>query len=225
MTCKSIMITAVAACLALALAGCRNPPPSTALKSNSPALRGIKSWVDAGAGQYNAAFTGSLDYNNHVSAIVGHLDLINAYRFTLTLQSTDGRYAFILHRNWAGTHFLVQPRRSDLALARAIGEGISLAFRRPEGPWHAAVKASGDVVVYKDANDNRFLWNFAVSPNGLLPTHLSVKTPSGANYAVTFNSSPVGEPESMVISDSALNYILRLRQHTNSATSITARIP
>ncbi len=225
MTRTSSTIAAVAAGVMLTLAGCRNPPPSSALKSNSPALRGIKSWVAAGAGQYNAVLTGSLDYDNRISAMVGHLDLINAYRFTLTLQSTDGRYAFILHRNWAGTHFFVQPRRSDVALARAIGKAISLAFRRPEGPWHAAVQASGDVVTYKDANDNRFQWNFTAGTNSLLLTHLSVKTPSGANYGVTFNSTTEGEPGSMVISDSALNYILHLRLQVNSAASITARLP
>ena len=225
MTYSSSAMTALAACLVLTLAGCRNPPPSTAIKTDSPALRGIKSWVAAGAGPCNTAFTGSLDYDNHVSAVVGHLDLINAYRFTLALQSTDAQCAFVLHRNWAGTHFFVQPRRSYAALARAIGKGVSLAFRRPEGPWHATVKAAADVVVYKDANDNRFQWNFTPGANGLLPTHLHVKTPSGADYVVTFNSTAAGGAGSMVISDSALNYILHVRLHTSSEASITARIP
>ena len=225
MTYTSSAMTALAACLVLTLAGCRTPPPSTAIKSNSPALRGIKSWVAAGAGQYNTAFTGSLDYDNHVSAVVGHLDLINAYRFTLALQSTNGQCAFVLHRNWAGTHFFVQPHRAYAALARAIGKGISLAFRRPEGPWRAAVKAAADVVVYKDANANRFQWNFTPGANGLLLTQLHVKTPSGADYVITFSTPSAGGTGSMDISDSTLHFVLHVRLHKSSEASITARIP
>ena len=221
----SSVMAALAVILLLTLAGCRNPPPSTAIKTDSPALRGIKSWVAAGAGPCNTRFTGSLTRGTQSSAVIGHLDLINAYRFTLAVQSTDGQCAFVLHRNWAGTHFFVQPHRAYAALARAIGKGISLAFRRPEGPWRAAVKAAADVVVYKDANDNRFQWNFTPGANGLLPTHLHVKTPSGADYVVTFNSTAAGGAGSMVISDSALNYILHVRLHTSSEASITARIP
>lgn len=225
MTNTSSAVTTLAAMLLLTLGGCRNPPPSSAMKTNSPAQRGIKSWVAAGAGPCNTTLTGSLTYDQHVRAIVGHLDLINAYRFTLALQSTNGQCAFVLHRNWAGMHFFVHPRRAYAALAKAIGTGLSLACRRPEGPWQVAVNAASDVVVYKDANNNRFQWDFTPDGSGLRLTRLRVETPSGAVYVIAFNT-PSGEgKDSIDISDSTLHFVLHLRLHNNSEAGLNPRIP
>lgn len=225
MTNTSSVMAALAAVLLLTLAGCRNPPPSTAIKTDSPALRGIKSWVAAGAGPCNTRFTGSLTCGNQSSAVIGHLDLINAYRFTLAVQSTNGQCAFVLHRNWAGAHYFVQPHPAYAALAKAIGTGVSLAFRRPEGPWHAAVKAGADVVVYKGANANRFQWDFMADGKGLLLTHLRVQTPSGPVYVITFNTPSAKGKDSIDIADSALHFVLHLRLHNNSEACLNTRIP
>jgi hypothetical protein len=219
-------LTAVSASiLTLTLAGCRNPPPSTALKSDSPALRGIQSWVARGAGQYDGRFIGSLNYDNQIMAIFGHLDLINAYRFTIALQSTNGQCAFILRRNWAGLHFSVPPSDSYLALARVIGEGVSLAFRRPEGPWRANVKGSADVVRYKDANDNRFQWRLLPGANQLLPAKLAVKTPSGTHYMMTYTNDGAQVPDALTIVGASPAYVLQLRLAAHNIAAALAQSP
>ena len=222
---KASIPAALSTILLLMLAGCRNAPPSTAMKSDSPALRAIKSWVAAGAGHYDGRFSGSLDYDNQAMPICGQLHLINAYRFTLALQSVDGRCAFVLRRNWAGAHFLRSPSGSYVALARAIGEGVSLAFRRPEGPWRAAIKGSEPIVAYKDANDNKFHWQLGFGSKHLLVTQLGVKTPSGCHYVVTYIDDAAEGPAGLTISATSPRYLLQLRLTDRNQVTAMAEIP
>lgn len=222
---RSAMAAVLSTILLLTLAGCRNPPPSRAMNSNAPALRGIKSWVAAGAGPYDGKLIGTLEYDNQSIPVVGRLDLINAYRFTLALQTVDGKCAFVLHRNWAGTHFLRSPSDSYRALARTIGEEISLAFRRPEGPWRAVVTASTDVVRYKNANDSKFDWRLTSGPNHLLLTQLLVKRPAGSRFIFTFIDDAAGVPAGMTMSDSSPQCTLQLQLTDRNQVTAMAHLP
>ncbi len=207
--------------LTLILAGCHTPA-ATGMKHHSPTISGIKAWIVRGVGGYNGRLTGVLNYRNSVIPVVGHLDLTNAYRFTLTLQSADGSWAFILRRNWAGSHFIVPPGRGYKPVALAIGEAVSLAFRRPEGPWTAEVKGTMDTVKYKDANDNKFQWRLVRVGRSLVLNQTRVKRPTGNRAVITYTGR--GRfPTGVSISDRHWRYTLQLNLRDIQALSVMAR--
>ncbi|MGC9258520.1 MAG: hypothetical protein ACP5I8_00375 [Phycisphaerae bacterium] len=224
-TCASGFGVLLAAILTLTLAGCRNAPPATGIQGPARAVRSVKTWLAAGVGQYDGRLTGLLDYRQRVIPIIGHLNLINAYRFTLRMQSLDGRAAFILRRNWAGTHFIVPPSESYVSVARAIGEGVSLAFRRPEGPWTAHSHAAIIVVKYKDANANHFQWRLMRMGRSMVLQQARVRCCSGANVMITYTNVADHFPGGLTISDSQAHYLLRLQLRKRGRSPVMAVAP
>jgi hypothetical protein len=208
---------AMALIATLTLAGCRNPTPSRDIQGNSPIAQKVKSYLAAGVGRYAGSFSGTLTFQGSVMPVAGQLTMINAYRFVLTLQTADDNIAFILRRNWGGSHFLIAPAASYTSVAREIGEGFSLAFRRPEGPWTAAAEKGIVTVRYHDANANRFAWHLVRSPGSLNLATTKVRRPNGVRYVFTYTTGTHGFPSAMTMADSRGHYALRLRFSNNAA--------
>ncbi len=221
---KQFSIFNIVLLVTLTLAGCRNPPPSGGMQGKSQAVRGVKSWLAAGVGSYSGSFSGTLEYNNTPMPVAGRLKMINAYRFVLAMQSEDGKITFILRRNWGGSHFLIAPAASYASAARAIGEGFSLAFRRPEGPWTAAAEKNTVIVRCTNANASRLRWWLARSPAALLLVKATASRPSGGRYVITFAKGANRFPAAMTISDFKHHYVLMVR-FSNTAPPEMARVP
>ncbi len=224
-TCTTGFGALLVAFLTLTLAGCRNPPPSTGIQGPSQAVRRVKTWLAAGVGQYDGQVTGTLDYRHRIIPIIGHLNLTNAYHFILCLQSVNGRTAFILRRNWAGAHFIFPPPVSYVSVARAIGEGISLAFRRPEGPWTARWQGAVDTVKYKDANANDFQWHLVSMNRGMVLQQTRVRRFSGTGVMITYTHWNHHFPGVLTISDSHAHYSLRLQLRHHGPAPVMAAAP